>query len=290
MKTLTVTCSDPNDLKDLKNSGADEVILALQNGVFSALQEMNQEEILACCEKAHEEGLKVLVLMNRLYPQREIGEAGETMISLLENGVDHVIFADPGLLYYAEKKGLENRLIYQPETLITSSMDADFWMNRNLGSVVLSSLITREEITQIAGKVRGLTLYVHGRLLMSVSRRKLLKAYQAKTEIRFENEYNRGLTIVEEKRDGHMPVYENENACMIFTDYVQESFDEMKEFRKDIDRFVIDGSFLCKEECLEATAIYRSILNGEQPDVESYRKKYGKENLSDGYYGQKTVR
>ena len=290
MKTLTVTCSDPSDLKDLRKNGADEVILALQNNVFSALQEMNQDEILDCCGKAHEEGLKVLLLMNCLYPQSEIDEAAITMISLLENGVDSVIFADPGLLYFAMKKGLENRMIYQPETLITSSCDASFWMSQNISSAVLPSLITREEIAEIARKVKGLTLYVHGRLLMSVSRRKLLKAYKTKADVHFENEYNRSLTLVEEKRNGRMPVYENKNACMIFTDYVQESFDEMKDFRINIDRFVIDGSFLSKQECMDAAAIYRSILDGGQPDTDSYRKKYGKENLSDGYYGQKTVR
>ena len=186
---------------------------------------------------------------------QRLKEAAEKMVFLLDNDVDYVIFADPGLLYYAKKKGLEGRLIYQPETLITSSNDAAFWMNQNLHSVTVSSLITKEEITEISEKVSGLSIYVHGRLLMSVSRRKLLNAYHDETGIPFTYEKNRELYLVEEKREGHMPVYETENACMIFTDYIQESFQEMSDFM-NLERFVIDGSWLSYEEGRDALAIY----------------------------------
>lgn len=269
--------------------GADEVIVSLRNSAFSALREMDEKEIVECCKKAHETGLKVSVLMNRLFTQSSLKEASEKMIFLLENDCDFVIFADPGLLFYARKKGMENRLIYQPETLITSSNDARFWMDQNLHSVTVSSLITKEEITAISEKVKGLSIYVHGRLLMSVSRRKLLKAYHDETGIPFTYEKNKKLYLVEEKRDGHMPVYETENACMIFTDYIQESFQEMPDFM-NLERFVIDDSWLTEEEGKDALALYSDMLKGKKADYEAYLTKYGKENFSDGYYGQKTVR
>lgn len=289
MKTLAITCADTNCLQELKDTGADEVIVSLRNSAFSALTEMDEKEIVECGKKAHEIGMKVSVMMNRLFPESEVKEAAEKMVFLLDNDVDYVIFADPGLLYYAKKKGLEGRLIYQPETLITSSNDAAFWMNQNLHSVTVSSLITKEEITEISEKVSGLSIYVHGRLLMSVSRRKLLKAYHDETGIPFTYEKNRELYLVEEKREGHMPVYETENACMIFTDYIQESFQEMSDFM-NLERFVIDGSWLSYEEGRDALAIYADMLKGKKVDTEAYLTKYGKENFSDGYYGQKTVR
>lgn len=265
------------------------MIVSLRDSAFSALTEMDEKEVLECCRKAHEIGLKVSVMMNRLFPESEVKETAEKMIFLLEKGVDCVIFADPGLLYHAKKKGLEGRLIYQPETLITSSHDAQFWMNQNLHSVTVSSLITKEEITEISKNVKGLSIYVHGRLLMSVSRRKLLKAYHDETGIPFTYEKNKNLYLVEEKREGRMPVYETENACMIFTDYIQESFQEMADFM-NIDRFVIDGSWLSYEEGKDALALYADMLKGKEVNTETYLEKYGKENFSDGYYGQKTVR
>ena len=290
MKTLAITCADCRSLHELQEHGADEVIFSLKNSTFSALKEMEEKEVLKCCEKAHELGLKVSVLMNRLFPQNEVMDAATKMTALLNYGADYIIFADPGLLYYARKEGMENRLIYQPETLITSSCDAQFWMDQNLHSVVVSSLITKQEITDIGNKVKGLSIYIHGRLLMSVSKRKLLKAYHDETSVPFQYDHNKNLYLVEEKRNGHMPIYENENACMIFTDYIQESFLEMPEFMQSLDRFVIDTSWLSQDEGMDALQIYADMLKGKKGDTQAYLQKYGKENFSDGYYGSKTIK
>ena len=97
---------------------------------------------------------------------------------------------------------------------------------------------------------------------------------------------------MEEKRDGRMPVYENAYACMIYSDFVQESFDEMPSFM-NIDRFVIDGTWLSRQESIAALRIYQGLLDGKdmQEEIIQYRNTYGKEGrLSDGYYGLKTIR
>ena len=75
MKTLAITCADTNCLQELKDTGADEVIVSLRNSAFSALTEMDEKEIVECGKKAHEIGMKVSVMMNRLFPESEVKEA-----------------------------------------------------------------------------------------------------------------------------------------------------------------------------------------------------------------------
>lgn len=292
MKTTAMTCSNRIDMKEFVDHHIDEVIVTARDCAFSAMKEMDEEEIMACMDEAHACGMKLSLMANRLFDQDEIDAMAEMVIHYLKQGVDSVIFADPGLLYEVKKVGCADRMIYQPDTLVTSSFDASFWMEQGLKSTVLSSLITRDEIVDISKKVPGLSLIIHGRLLMSVSKRKLLKSFQQDTGLDFQSEHNRNLYLVEEKRDGKMPVYEDDHACMIFSDFVQESFDEIPMF-ENIDRFVIDASWLGLDESLQAADIYHGLLMGNdmKEEIAIYRDTWGKEKeLSDGYYGLKTIR
>ena len=71
-------------------------------------------------------------------------------------GVDGVIIADPGLYQVAKEISLEDKLIYSPETLVTSAEDAKFWLSTGMYSVNISPLLTEEEILKIASSVRHL--------------------------------------------------------------------------------------------------------------------------------------
>ena len=292
MKTTAITCSDINDLKIYAQHGADEVIFAPVNCSFSALQEIREEDLKEAIDTAHQLGMKVSLLMNRLFGNSEILAAEKKMDTYMQYGADGIIFADPGLAYHACKTGCMDRMIYQPDTLVTSSYDASFWMNQGLKSVTVSPLITKDEIVAMTQQTEGLSLVVHVRLMMSVSKRRLLSAFKDETGLSFHPEHNRSLYLVEEKRDGKMPVYENAYACMIYSDFVQESFDEMPSFQK-ASRFVIDGAWLPLQESVDALDIYKGMIEGKdmQREIEAYRSTYGKEGrLSDGYYGLKTIR
>lgn len=293
MKTLCAECGDLNQAAEIRKNGADEVILACQNQTFSAMHEYAPEEIMTFIDQAHSLNLRVSVLMNRLYGQNDIREAQSLLESFLENGADSICFADPGLFTRAAELHQEGKMIYEPETLITSSEDAAFWMEQGLASVVISPLITREEISMIAGKVPHASLIIHGRELMSVSKRHLLQAYADASDQNISFAYNRHMTMRENKREGHMPVYENRYGTMIYTDFIQESFDEMNLFMESgIERYLIEDAFIRKEAFLDAIKAYRKILNGENAGRigEEYRKRYSDLPLSSGYYGQKTIR
>ena len=149
MKTTAITCSDLNDLKTYAENGADEVIIAPVDCSFSALSEIQEEKLFDAISTAHQEGMKISFLMNRLFGQSEISVVSERMNAYMQAGVDGVIFADPGLLSAAENNGYLNRMIYQPDTLVTSSYDASFWMEQGLKSVTVSSLITKEQSKRI---------------------------------------------------------------------------------------------------------------------------------------------
>ncbi len=292
MKILSTTLERKDLFGSYKEKGVNEIIVALENNTFSALHEMKEEDIQELTEQCHENDMTITVLMNRLYSEADIYEAQKTMERVLLLGVDGLMFADPGLLRYAKQKGLESHLIYRPETLMTCSKDALFWIQEGLRSVVIPCLLTKNEVIEIARDTNDTTVIIHGSTLMSVSKRKLLSAYQHVTNQSFDVS-SRTLALKEKQREDHMPAYENAYSMMIYTDYVQESFEEMDEFMNaGVKYFEIDTTFMDDGSILDAIEIYRMILDGKDASqmIETYKQTYQDLHLSDGYYGQKTVK
>lgn len=292
MKILTVTLENRNLLKDYIDLGVNEVVLASADNTFSALHEFTGEEIKEIVEECHMHHMTVTVLMNRLYSEKDIYAAQKEMEEILHLGVDGLMFADPGLLKYAKEKHLESYLTYRPETLMTCNEDALFWKEQGLRSVVIPCLLTKDEVMDIAKYTPDTTVIIHGSTLMSVSKRKLLSAYKEVNQKDFDV-HSKTLSLKEKQREAYMPAYENAVAMMIYTDYIQESFDEMNAFMDaQVTYFEIDTPFMSEKAVIDAIRIYRMLLDEKDAscEIQAYRDKYQDKELSDGYYGQKTVK
>lgn len=292
MKILTVTLENRNLLKDYIDLGVNEVVLASADNTFSALHEFTGDEIKEIVEECHMHHMTVTVLMNRLYSEKDIYAAQKEMEEILHLGVDGLMFADPGLLKYAKEKHLESYLTYRPETLMTCNEDALFWKEQGLRSVVIPCLLTKDEVMDIAKYTPDTTVIIHGSTLMSVSKRKLLSAYKQVNQKDFDV-HSKTLSLKEKQREAYMPAYENAVAMMIYTDYIQESFDEMHAFMDaQVTYFEIDTPFMSEKAVIDAIRIYRMLLDEKDAsrEIQAYRDKYQDKELSDGYYGQKTVK
>lgn len=292
MKKLITTCEEKEDISVLKEAGASAVCFALNHCSFSVLKGLDIEEVKDTAEAAHKEGMELRILMNRLFMQEEIRHAQEQMDLVMEAGADAVVFADPGLLHHALKKGYAEKLIYRSETMTTSANDVLWFSSLGLKGVMVSPLLTREEISEIASKTKHCGMMIHGYLPESISRRTLVSAFG--TSVQTEGLRGRkGLWLRELKREGRMPVCETEFGTIIHTDYVQESFGFVSAFADaGIETFEINGEYLPKEAVRDAVEAYKLIFNGADAAMieAAYRNKWASLPLESGYYGQKTVR
>ncbi len=286
MRKLSVICTDLKDLQKRYECGADELLLADREDAY-VLHGMSRSDIL----KASKTGIPISVLFDRLFSENEIKDAQAFVRKVIESGAETVWVSDPGILADAREKGYMNRIVYHPSMLVTNTPDALFWKEQGCASVCVSPLLTAEEITEIVSSVSGLSLIVHGRLLMSASARKLLSAYAELTE---EAQLkNRSVNLREEKRDGRMPLGESASAAMIFTDFIQESFEEMETFRKkEISRFVVQADEGSEQYAEDTISLYRKLIDGTEcgEDIRTYREKYREMPFSKGYYTEKTIK
>ncbi|NCB33208.1 MAG: hypothetical protein EOM64_04920 [Erysipelotrichia bacterium] len=281
---IAVTAASVKEAKILKDAGADEVILPLAAFSVTDLSEMTLKEIQNFSEAS--------ILMNRLLFPEEMEIAEQYIKEMSSMNLKHIYFSDPAVIRLAEQHGLVSKLIYKPDTLLTSPEDAVWWLNRKIDGVAVSPLLTLEEARAIATVKRNCIFTIHGRLMMSVSRRKLLSAYMESKGIEqqtcFEN-----ITIQEINRSEHLPVYENEHGTLIETDYVLQSFGIVDELvRSGAYMFLVEHSGMSTEETADAIRGYRDVFSGCDPDQikEDYIRRHPAMILSEGYYMEKTIR
>ena len=290
MSYLSVTCTNPKEIEELETLGIKEVTVVLKDSAFSSLPSFSFEEIVDINKKIKAKGMRLCVNMNALFSESEIASKQELMLKLLDEGIDYILFSDFGLLRKAKEVNKEDHLIYDPVFLLTNSIEAKTINELNLAYINISSLLTKEEIMDIASNINNSSLVIHGHLLMSATKRKLLSEYSYEKRP-FMNK--KDLLIQEETRDGLMPVHESDIATLIYSDFIQESFDEIKDFiNSGIKRLEIQTQYLDFEVVKETIKAYTRIINGEDVNLvkEEFFNKVDNKLLSKGYYGEKSIK
>ena len=144
MVKTAVTCEDSRLIGALRKAGADEVILALENGCFSALKPFAADEIIALSTRVHAEGMTLSVLMNRLFPQDEAASFQNQMIWLLNEGIDHIIVAVP------RGETLFTALNHAGVFVTLDNMETDAYHFRDLATKPLSAFANEKEFSDDA--------------------------------------------------------------------------------------------------------------------------------------------
>jgi len=288
---MTVTCEKQEMILKLKEAGADEILFALADGAFTALECVNADDAGEWIKKIHSLSMSAGVLMNRLFHEGEIAEKQEERKKILSLGADRIYFQDPGLLHGLSEED-RKKMIYMPDTLMTGSLDGQFWMNLGLGGIMISPLLTENEILHIAGNVNHTGTEVFGYHMMSVSGRPLVTAFEEAYDFS-DLKNQKDLRLEEIGRAGAlMPVYEDDHSTQIYTDFIQDSFEEVRGFvQSGMETLLLSGIFLEDEVLLDGVKAYRSVMeNGDMQCAGEFRKKYGNLPLSKGYYDAPTVR
>ena len=288
MSYLSVTINNINEIEELRKLSIKEIQLALKNSAFSSNYGFSYEEILNILNDNKD--MNICINMNGLIKEDEIEEKEEIMLGLLDKGISYISFSDFALLRKAKMHNYTNSLIYDPITLLTNSLEAQTIADNNLAYITISSLLTKDEIKEIASAIDNASLIIHGHLLMSATRRKLLSSYGNNKNIGLkDNNYY----LQEETRDGLMPIYESDRGTLIYSDFIQESFMELNEFvSKGIKRLEIHTNYIDFDITKKTIRAYQDILNGKDPkEVEKeYRLSIKDELLSEGYYDEKSIK
>ncbi len=282
------------DLERLKEAGAHTVIVS--NPFFSARGAAYEEvEMLwKYKQECQRLGLSLYVQVNRLFMEEELDKLRSHLRFLKEVDVDGIYFGDEAVLQEAQLLGIEDKLIYNPDTLITNAMDVNYYLEEGLKSVSLSREITLEEICEIAGKCdpKKVEVMIHGRMNMMHSKRALISNYLTFINKEHDVKNNHDLYIIENTRDERMPILEDDLGTHVFTGFTLASFEEYKALHEaGIYNVRIDGIFQDIDTLCKVVQDYCAILNGNKNGTDvwnEYQETYPQDNYTKGFYYTKT--
>ncbi len=290
--TLTALIEQKRDLPALANAGATEILIPLSGYSFTSAHKMNLQDALDLAASAHAFGMQAALLVNKIFAQEEVNMLDD-LFAYLSQDITHLYFADLAVLETARAHHMENRLVYDPDTLLTSAEDIAFWYSCHLAGAVVSPLLTIEETIDAAKTNPDAILFIHGHPVLSRSRRPLLSSWKQAFSCMKELKERNDLFLQEAKRKGKMPVFEDENGTIIYSDDRLESWLEMNRFMQaGICRYLLSGLYEDRLAYFESIKGYSRILHGE--DAETVRNEVmtgtGEKTYDSGYYHEKTVR
>lgn len=293
MLDLITTPYAIEDLKVLKEAGSSSVIIATPFFSVRGVHEFAVEELPVIKKKCETLGLRMYVLVNRFFMEEELDALRSHLAMLKTLQVDGIYYGDEAVLYEAQRLGMKQRLIYNPDTLITNHSDVRYYLSEGIQMVTLSKEITLEEICAIAKTApEKCEVILHGRLNMMHSKRPLLSNYMSFLQRKEQVRNNRQLYLTEESREEHMPILEDDSGTHVFSGFTLASFAEILSMAEaGICHFRIDGIFHDLPYVCEALSLYKAVLEGRRKGDEvfaEYAKKYAQDNVTHGFYYTKT--
>lgn len=284
---------DVNDIKAYENSDITSVIVGVDNFSLRVLKTYPLAQLVEIISQLKAANLKTYILMNAIFFEEQLPSVEAALKIIKELNVDGIYFSDLGLAYEASKFDLVDKLIYNPDTLITNHQDVLFYLAQNFKSVVLSKEITLENMLSIAQKVQApLDVVAHGRLQMMHSRRSLLSNYDNFLNNELQIQQSKPYYLVEQTRPDKMPIIEDQFGTHIFTGFTLATFKEVKDLvDNQIERLIIDNLFFDLATTIKIASDYTKVINGEvsgEVMFETYQNEYPQLNYTNGFMEKET--
>lgn len=276
---LLVYAGSAEILKTAVSFGADAVYIGGESRDLCAEEEdFSKEEIRQGIDYAHEHGVRVYVTADIVAHNRDLSDSERYFRELKTQGADGIIVADPGMFTLVKEICPETNIYISAQANNTNYQTCRFWYEQGAKRIICSRGLTLKEIKEMKEKIpkdMELGSFVHGRMCISSSGRRLLSSYFKDAGGNEDTCFHSGkweYAISEEKRGGeYLPVYENERGTFIFYSKdlcMIEHIPEMVE--AGVDSLIIEGR-MNAEYCAAVVEAYRMAVN----DYLESKEKYG---------------
>lgn len=195
----------------------------------------------------------VYVLANQPIHQHQLDEFKNHLIKCSNfTCVKAVLVSDYSALQFKKELDLKLDLIYAPDTLVTSSLDIQAFLDLGYSGCWIAPELSKTEIEELLTTFKDkLMVQVFGYLKTSNSKRQLLSAYAKHLNKELDIHNCNDLTLIEETRKQKMPIIENNNGTTIFTDFVLYEPEVLPLFN-DAAMFIYSHLFIDQDDVLAA--------------------------------------
>lgn len=197
----------------------------------------------------------ILAIDKMLYPSTI-----DSIKSILSKYKKEALFlvTDIGVYSLAKEMDCLNRIIYDPQTMITNAFDLKEFSSLGFDSIGMSLEIPLEDVMESIRRTRASLFYqIFGHRLMFYSKRKLITLYETQAKI---STSKKGLFLKESTREELLPIIENENGTIIYRSYLISLFNYIEQL--EVLKYGYLESLYLEDTCfLEVLKIFYDVKN-----------------------------
>ncbi|MCR5231525.1 MAG: U32 family peptidase, partial [Acholeplasmatales bacterium] len=170
--TSIYTLEQLNNLKDKI-----EYAILMQDKTSLNYKDLDLDKALEFCKNNN---IKTIIGMDKLFTPTNI-DLVSIFFDKYQNLCDYFYITDLGVCNIAIKKKIENKVIFDPKTMVCNSLDLKIYSDLGFRAIGLSSEITIKDLMDIYSKTKANIFYqVFGYRLMFYSKRHLISLYEKK--------------------------------------------------------------------------------------------------------------
>lgn len=258
-------------------AGANEVFLGLKGfGARRNNDNFNMQDLLDGIDYAHKKGVRVLLALNTIMKDMEIKSVYKNFKPIYEHGVDAVIVQDFGLIKFL-KANFPNLCLHgSTQMTVSNYKEANFLKELGLSRVVLARELSFEEIKEIRENTDiELEVFVSGSMCISYSGNCYVSSFIGGRS------GNRGMCAYTCRKkfkdeEGKLSYFLSPNDQLL----EEKEINMLREI--GIDAIKVEGRKKQPEYIYETVSYYRSILDGNPRESQSY--KLFNRGYSKGYF------
>lgn len=227
--------------------------------------------------------LPIIAINKMLYPNDL-----EFIKEFMNKYKDNLFLAtDIAVYMIALELNIVDRVIFDPQTMITNQLDLNEYSSLGFDAVAMSLEIPLKDVSEsIDNQMANVFYQIFGHRLMFYSKRKLISLYEEKANIKASRD---NLYLRESTREDYIPTIENSNGTMMYRPYLIsliDNFEIIKKFKYGY----LESLYLDDSVFLEVLKIYKSLNDGNI-DLESAKNEINKLglNIQDGFTYQDSV-
>lgn len=208
---MKITCSIYT-LKQL-NKFAKYIDCAVLNTKKYSLvyEDLDLDKAILFCENNN---ILPIIAVNKLLHPSDLVSVNEVFLKYISKNILFLV-TDLGAIQIAKRLNIINRIIYDPQTMITNKLDLEEYSKIGCDSLSMSLEIPLNDVNNSIND-NSIFYQIFGHRIMFYSNRKLVSLYEEKANIKVSNNH---LYLKEATRDDYLPIIENENGTMIYRPY-----------------------------------------------------------------------
>lgn len=269
-----------------------EIILKTKNlksadALLFGIKDLSIEENLITLdelENMNNENIFISLNKNMFNSDLELLES--TLIKLNKLKIKGVFFYDLAVLSITKRLNLDLNLIWASDFLTTSTKSSNFYYKEGVKGIMLSNVLTKDEICEISKNTKLNTFVnIFGYQMMAISKRHFISNYFK--YIKEENNTEKHKMI---ERGKKYTIEENDYGTKIYSDYILNGIKYLKELNDSGVKYIILNDYNLEDDLFtKIVDIYKKGLTFKYDLKELEKEINSLIETETGFFDKKTI-